>query len=224
MRLTPPLPRESGRDYALRTMKDNIIRLELPPGSPISENEVAAELGLSRTPVREAFLELAKVRIIETCPQKKSTVALIDYDLVEEARFMRNVLEPAVVRLVCETASPEELDALRENVRLQDFYLENFDPDKLMELDDAFHALLFSIARKTQILEQIRNISIHFDRVRSMALTSVKEVKIVADHRAILQAIEARDPGRAAALMDAHLNRCGVDASAIRSKYPAYFK
>ena len=60
MRLTQRQPRETGRDYALRTIKDNIIHLELAPGSMVSENELAAAMGLSRTPVREALLELQR--------------------------------------------------------------------------------------------------------------------------------------------------------------------
>ena len=59
MYLTDRLPRETGRDYALRTIKENIIRLELAPGSMVSENELAAAMGLSRTPVREALIELS---------------------------------------------------------------------------------------------------------------------------------------------------------------------
>ena len=83
MKLLERLPRESGRDYALRNIKENIVNLELAPGSQISENELADELGLSRTPVREALIELSRVGIIETHPQRKSTVSLIDCDLVE---------------------------------------------------------------------------------------------------------------------------------------------
>ena len=65
MKLSNRLPRESGRDYALRTIKENIVSLELAPGSQISENALAAEMGLSRTPVREALIELSKVEIVE---------------------------------------------------------------------------------------------------------------------------------------------------------------
>ena len=72
MHISERLPRESSRDYALRIIKDNIISLRLEPGSQISENELATEMGLSRTPVREALIELAKVKIIETYPQRKS--------------------------------------------------------------------------------------------------------------------------------------------------------
>lgn len=223
MQLLERLPRETGRDFALRTIKENIVSLDLAPGSQISENELAAEMGLSRTPVREALIELSKVKIIEIQPQKKSTVALINYDLVDEARFMRNLMECAVVELDCEMAMPQDIDRLRENIRLQNFYLESFYPDSLMTLDNEFHAILFDIAQKTQIYTLMQGISIHFDRVRSMALTSVKNVKIVEDHANIVAAIENKDAALARSLMETHLNRYKVDAAAVREKYPQYF-
>ena len=83
---------ESGRSYALRTIKENIVRLELAPGSKVSESEIAAGLGLSRTPVREALQELSRERIVEIYPQRGSIIALVDYTLVDEARFMRQCL------------------------------------------------------------------------------------------------------------------------------------
>lgn len=223
MRLTPKEPRESGREYALRTIKDNIIRLELAPGSLVSENELAAEMGLSRTPVREALIELAKVKIIEIAPQKRSMVAYIDYELVEEARFMRNVLECAVVELACQCAGEEALLSLGKNVTLQRFYLENSNYGGIMELDDQFHKTLFQIAQKLQVYEMIQHISIHFDRVRSMALSSVKDIKIVEDHAQLLQALRDQDGARARALMEKHLNRYKFDEAAIRETYPQYF-
>ena len=170
MRLTPRKSRETGREYALRTIKDNIVRLELAPGSFISENELAAEMGLSRTPVREALIDLAKVKIIEITPQKRSVVAYIDYDMVEEARFMRNTLECAVVELACQSAMTSEILPLEDNVRLQRFHLEHGNYGEIMELDNQFHELLFQIAQKSQVYAMIQHISIQFDRVRSIAL------------------------------------------------------
>lgn len=224
MNLLERLPRETGRDYALRNIKENIINLELAPGSQISENELAAEMGLSRTPVREALIELSRVRIIEIHPQKKSTVPLIDYELVEESRFMRNLLECAVVELDCEMAQPVDLERLSANVRLQNFYLDNYYTNELMTLDNQFHGILFEIAKKTQIFALMQNISIHFDRVRSMALSTVKNTKIVQDHEDILQAIGRKDPKAARELMEIHLSRYKIDAADIRAAYPQYFK
>ncbi|MBQ9458608.1 MAG: GntR family transcriptional regulator [Oscillospiraceae bacterium] len=223
MQIPERLPRETGRDYALRAIKKNIINLSLAPGSQISENELAAEMGLSRTPVREALIELSKVKIIDIQPQKKSTVALIDYAMVDEARFLRNLLECAVVKLACEHAVQPDIDRLRENVQLQRFYLESGSPDSLMSLDNEFHKMLFEIAQKTQLYELMQGISIHFDRVRSMALASVKEVKIVEDHTFLVNAIRDKNPELAGALMEKHLNRYKVDSAAIRKAYPQFF-
>lgn len=224
MHLLERLPQETDRSYALRTIKENIIDLSLAPGSQISESEICTQMGLSRTPVREALLELSRVKIVKIVPQKKSTVALIDYDLVEEACFMRNVLECAVVELDCELVAPEGLQRLEENVKLQRFYFEDHNFQMLMELDNQFHAILFSIAQKTQVHEMTRNMLVHFDRVRRMALDSIKNIKIVEDHSQILEAIRNRDAEQAKQLMQVHLSRYKYDAKEILKDYPEYFK
>ncbi|MBP0981080.1 MAG: GntR family transcriptional regulator [Oscillospiraceae bacterium] len=224
MKILERLPRETGRDYALRVLKENIINLELAPGSLVSENELSAMLGLSRTPVREALIELSKVKIVDIYPQKGSAVALIDYDLIEEARFMRNLLECAVVELVCEMATPQDIVMLKSNLEMQSFYIDSSFGD-MMELDNQFHKMLFTIARKEQVFTLMNNISIHFDRVRRMALFSVKPVKIVEDHYSIFHAIEEKNPEKARSIMEMHLRRYRIDASVIRESYdPSFFK
>lgn len=224
MRLTERFAKETGREYALRMLKENIIHLDLIPGTMLSENELAQEMGLSRTPVREALIELSKSKVVEIYPQKGSALALIDYSLVEEARFMRSVLECAVVELDCEVAAPEALEELEANIRLQEFYLENRSSEKLLELDDQFHRMLFRMAGKSQIYALMDSITIHFDRVRSMSLATVKELKTVSDHRAILDAVKERNGIKARQLMEAHLSRYKIDEEALRREYPDYFK
>ena len=215
-------PQETDRSYALRIIKHNIIGLDLPPGSLISENELSSQMGLSRTPVREALIELSRIKIVKIVPQKRSSVAFIDYDMIDQASFMRSVLECAVVELACGLATPEDLRRLEENVRLQNFYLEGSDPEKLMELDNQFHEILFEIARKSQVYFMVQTLLVHFDRVRRMALDSVKDLRIVQDHTQILAALRDRDAAQAKRLMEAHLNRYRRDAQQIREKYPQY--
>lgn len=222
--MTKREPRETGREYALRTLKENIIRLELAPGSMLSENELAAQMGLSRTPVREALVELSKVDIVEIYPQRGSAIARIDYDLVEEARFMRLVLEKAVVEQVCALAAPADLLRLRQNVRLYQEQMDMGDSDAGLDTDNNFHRILFQIARKERVFGLIRNMSIHFDRVRRLSLSAVKDTKVIADHSAIVDAVEANDPALAAQLMEKHLTRYQYDAEILREKYPDYFK
>ncbi|MDO4344861.1 MAG: GntR family transcriptional regulator [Eubacteriales bacterium] len=225
MKLLERLPRETGREYALRVIKNNIIWLELAPGSHVSEKHLADQMGLSRTPVREALIELAKGGIVEIYAQRGSVISLIDYSLVEEARFMRSVMETEVIRLVCEMASPQDILKLEENIRLQEFYLESRNANRLMELDDEFHKILFDTAKKSQIYMLMQNLTLHFDRVRNMALTAVKDLKIVEDHRELVELIKSREPEQANAAMAAHLSRYRIDEKEIRQKYDEkYFK
>lgn len=224
MFITGRYPHESGRDYAMRVIRDNIIRLELEPGAAVSDRELAADLGLSRTPVREALLDLAKVKIVDIYPQRGSAVAFIDYGLVEEAQFVRSVLETAVVQLYCERASEQDLEQLTENMELQEFYYQHGASEKLLELDDEFHRLLFLAAGRMQAYGMMKEITVHFDRVRSMAVSTVKEQSWMGDHRQILEAVKNRDQEAAKQWMEKHLSRFKVDEEAVRERYPQYFR
>ena len=224
MVLTERYPHERGRDYTKRVIRDKIISLELEPGAVISDRELASWMNLSRTPVREALLDLAKVKIVEIYPQRGSVVAPIDYNLVEEAQFVRSVLEVAVVQLACERATQEQLEQLKESVALQEFYYQHGSSERLLEMDDEFHRLLFQIAGRMQAYEMMQSITVHFDRVRSLAVTAVKEHLWMSDHRNICEAVAAHDQEAARQLMEKHLNRYKVDEKALREQYPQYFQ
>lgn len=215
---------ESARDYAFRILKDNIISLELEPGTAISENELAMELGISRTPVREAIIDLAKNSIIETYPQRGSYVSLIDPKMVEEARFLRRVLDTAVIEVACEMDNPEQIKKLEDNVQLQEFYLNKNDADKIFILDNEFHREIYTLAKKDLVFEMRSTMMIHFDRVRTLSVETVKDMKIVNDHRGMLEAIRNKDKELAVSLVNKHLNRYQVDENMIREQYPGYFK
>ena len=215
---------ESGRSYALRTIKENIVRLELAPGSKVSESEIAAGLGLSRTPVREALQELSRVRIVEIYPQRGSIIALVDYTLVDEARFMRQCLECGVADVLAQRAGTMDFSALRENLELQEYYLRSGNLDKLLELDNQFHQELYRLAGYENCYRMMAGMYLHFDRVRWMATQSVNQEPCVEDHRAIYQAIVEGNSREAAEVVREHLMRYRVDETKLRREYPGYFK
>lgn len=225
MQITARSPRETGRDYAARMLKENILSLELAPGSMVSENELAAQLGLSRTPVREALMALAKVRLVEVYPQRGSAVARIDYDLVEEACFMRRTLECAVVEIACKNLTNEDKVELEDNLAMQERCLAGGRIEPLLQLDNQMHRKLFQMARKEQTWEMMNSFTVHFDRVRSMAMAVAHNERNVADHRAIVEAVLAGNAPEASSRMEQHLRRYRVDEAALRQSYPAaYFK
>ena len=215
---------ESVRDFAFKAIRQNIISLDLKPGTLVSENEIAGTLGISRTPVREAIIDLAKANIIEILPQRGSYVALIDTKMVEEARFLRRVLDCAIIEAACDEDDPETVAQLEENIYLQQYYLEKDLPSKIYELDNSFHRLIYVLAKKDIIYEMRSTIMIHFDRVRTLSMETVKDMKIVNDHKEMLDAIKAKDKARAVELVDKHLSRYTIDEHKIREQFPEYFK
>ncbi len=223
MNVTERYARETARDYALRMLKRNIASLELLPGSMLSENELSGWLGLSRTPIREAFIELCKIHIVEILPQRGSRIALIDCAMVEESRFLRLVLETAIIEMACELAPTLDFSLAEANVKLQKFYLENRMPEKLMELDDDFHRELFRLTGRMQTYQLMDSMRLHFERMRNLSLSTLKESKIVADHEAILHAVRAGDKTEAVAQLKRHLHRNQVDEMAVRERFSALF-
>ena len=224
MKLPERLPRETGRDYALRVLKENIVNLEIAPGSQISENELSAALGISRAPIREALSELEKVKIVEIQPQKKTSVLLIDPVLVEEARFMRSTLEDAVIGEVCMQRTEQDLFRLEENLTLQDLAFRSNALDQVMIKDNEFHRYFFEISRKPEIYQLMQTLQIHFDRVRNLTLHTIIDRKILEEHEAIFRCIKERDVENARIRLRAHLERVQVDSSVVRKAYPQYFK
>ena len=231
MHITDRHPGETGRDYALRILKDNIVRLELAPGSMVSENELASALGLSRTPVREVLIELSKVKIVEIYPQKGSRIALIDSHLVGQSCFMRETLECEVVREVCRSATGSDLEKLRSSIHEQELFsrtvsLETGTDESIsfMELDNHFHMLLFETVRKEMVYNIIQETAIHFDRVRNLTISYVKPGSVISQHQDILAAIEEKDEFLAAALMRKHLSWFRNIQQELYEEHPSYFR
>ncbi|MBR4791849.1 MAG: GntR family transcriptional regulator [Treponema sp.] len=217
------LPKESNRDYAFRVIRDNIISLELKPGTMISEQDLAYELDLSRTPVHEALQELSKTKIVEIFPQKGSLVSLINLELVNEAVFVRATLESAITEEACKIANDEDIKYLTENVELQEFLLKQNNIDKFMEMDNLFHQKMYEITNKMQCYYMVKSMNIHHDRFRALRVHGADRTPILKVHKQILQAIQDKDAEAARELTAEHINRTRLDAAEIQKKYPQYF-
>ena len=227
MRIKDRLPRETGRDYALRILKDNIIHMELEPGSRVSENELSASLGLSRTPVREALIELSKAGIVEIYPKKGSVICPIDFKMVDQAYFLREILEREVVSIVCQVITEEGLQALQANISLQEDYARSGgspENSTFLDLDNAFHETLFDIAGKPMLFSLIQDVVIHFDRIRNLTIRYMTPANIMQQHKAILSAVEDRDGALASALMRNHLSKFKGIEQELRQRFPGYFR
>ena len=224
MTIPEKLDRETNHDYALRVLQENIVSLDLKPGSMLSEQELATQLNISRTPVHEALQELANTKIIEVIPQRGSLVSLIDMALVEESCFIRSAIEGAVTEQACQKASAQDIESLEENVVLQEFYFGKQNLDKFMEFDNRFHQTMYKIAGRMLCYYTVQLMNIHHARFRTLRLHISNTERIITEHRAILDAIKQKDNRKARQEFSNHINGMFVDEKEIRRKYPDYFK
>ncbi len=207
--------RPSVADSVFDELHQQIITLQLAPGTKLSETEVAKALGVSRQPVRDAFYRLSKLGFIVIRPQRATTVSTISERAVMRARFVRTALETETVRVACERLSGEDyiaLDALLERQRLA---MEARDPVAFHALDDQFHREICERAGLGFAWEIIRENKAHMDRVRFLSLAFASQ-DAYGDHLRVMEAIRARDADLAMQRMRQHLSR--IQDQIVRSR------
>lgn len=179
---------------------------------------------VSRTPVRESFVRLAQEGLVLVVPQRGTRVALIDPELVEEARFMREQLERAVIRLACEKFPEEGLVALADNLNRQKDIIKRHDNQAMFVLDEEFHRILFAGCRKLGTWNIIQQMNAHLNRTRVLWLTTDPHWEnLYEQHRSMLEAVTAHDAERADRLMKEHLQFSVSNLPALLKRYPGYF-
>lgn len=215
----------STRDLVYDTLKQQILSLQLPPGTAISEKEIALDFQVSRTPVRESFVRLAQEGLLEVYPQRGTYVSLIQLDLVEEARFMREQLERAVIRLACAQFPEEQMLALEQNLAEQQQCLSEPDDERMFQLDEEFHSTLFAGCNKNNTWTVIQQMNVHLNRSRMLRLSSDHHWDhLIEQHQSMVQAIQQHDAEKAERLMQEHLHLPVTDLAVLRSTYPSYFQ
>lgn len=213
------------RDYVHDTLKRQIMELKLEPGRFISEKDFIEMLQVSRTPIREAMLKLAQEGLIETIPQKGSFISLIDLELVEESRFVRETLERAIVRQACEMLSSEQVLQLQNLIALQELCVEEKNFERLFVLDEEFHKTIVVGCGKTRTWGMLQQLNLHYNRIRFMRLAVNYDWQIIlSEHHAITRAIKEKNPDAAERAMAEHLSRVNFEKEELLRKYPSFFK
>lgn len=215
-------PGQSISQWAYAVLNANITKLHLTPGAAISEAEIAERLAVSRTPIREAFIRLVEDGLLETYPQKGSIIALIDIEQAEEARFVRKVVEKAIVKEACEQFDERCLFDLTANLEMQKFCQKQQNYERMFELDNACHRLIYRGCGRERVWLHLKKMACNFDRLRILRLSSSSWEDIIQEHQRIVQLIIDQNPGDVDEAIDTHLARAIVNASALQ--HPEYFK
>lgn len=207
----------------LRVLRNMIIHNDWAPGARLSEAEVAKAFGVSRQPVREAFIKLAEEGLVEIRPQRGTFVRKISASAVMDARFVREAIEADVIRLVAQEADPAVLKELNRLIEAQRKVAEN-DPRSFVPLDDAFHRTLAEAAGKTYAWGVIESLKSQMDRVRQLSTRSFPMARLISQHESAVGAIAAGDSAAAESAMRKHLRAILTDLPLIRKSLPEYFE
>jgi DNA-binding GntR family transcriptional regulator len=199
-----PVARASVADQVFEALYAQVLSLTLPPGTKLSESDVAKQLGVSRQPVRDAFYRLSKLGFLLIQPQKATLVSKIHINDVRKARFIRAAIEVEVMRLAADRFGPKDFAALQPILDAQRTAVASGDRPGFHRLDDLFHQVMCARAGLDFVWEIIRENKAHTDRVRFLSLASGSR-RAFDDHIAIVAALKAGSAEGAVQAMRAHL-------------------
>jgi GntR family transcriptional regulator, rspAB operon transcriptional repressor len=222
--ILPPLDRGShggkATDHAYDEVRRAIVRREIPPGTVLAEGELADALGISRTPVRSVLRLLLQEELVEIGPRRQIVVRDVSPERSAEVTLLREALEPLAAFQAAETMQIDEVDQLRVLIMGQRRAAQSGDLQGFLELDERLHFGIASgagLSMLRKFLGELRAL------VRIIGVDALAQegrmINVIAEHEAIVDAIEARSGDAAAEAMLTHLRKtaAAVVASADAS-------
>ena len=217
----------SARETAYQTIRSRIITMELKPGDPLNDRELAEELGISRTPMREALLMLNLARMVDIKPQSGTHVAPIDLHLMELEQFSRYTLEKEILTRMCGRLTPEQEAGYRQLIeayRVLEASPEEPDREmRLLELDNAFHRRAFELCGMEHHFDHMLASLQHVERIRKFSLQTEENKSVCSSHTAILEALLHGSADDVSEALESHLSRYKQSVAQARSVHPEYF-
>ncbi|GGG49233.1 GntR family transcriptional regulator [Chelatococcus composti] len=208
-----------------RLLRQAIVTLEYLPGQRLSEQEIGARFGVSRQPVREAFIKLSEAGLVRILPQRGTFVVRISMRDVANARFVREAVEVAVATTACSVAPPEALDRLNELIALQREAAANDDQRLFLRYDEAFHRTLAEAVECASAWPFIEDVKAQMDRVRYLSLPAASPMsRLIDQHAEIVRAIAQRDARRAGDAMRLHLREILNSLPRLAAAHPDLFE
>ena len=202
-----------------------IVALELPPGTRLSEQEIALKYGVSRQPVREALIALARTRLVDIQPQRGTVVVKFSVRKMMEARFVREAVEVAIVRQACVSFAAQSRQRIADLLDMQEKSATRNDHATFQRYDELFHIELTEGVGMPLAWEAIRDIKAHMDRVCQLTLPGTAVMlPLVEQHRSIVAAIDAQDAAQAAIAMRHHLTEILRALPKTEASHPDLFE
>lgn len=213
------------RQRLYQVLRQSIIRMVLAPGQALSEKEIADTFGVSRQPVREAFIRLSESGLLEVRPQRGTYVVRISREAVMEARFVREAVEAAVAKSAAKHGLDElVLDELNELIERQRRCAPPKDYARFFQLDEEFHRTLSLGAGHDAAWRVTEEVKAQLDRVRYLSIPESTPIpKLTDQHQLIVDAIAQQRPDAAEQAMCAHQREILHSLPELMRRFPDMF-
>lgn len=188
------------------TIRENILSGKYATDEELKEKTIGEELGVSRTPVREALRQLELEGLVTIIPNKGAYVVGISQKDIRDIYEIRSRLEGLCARWAAEHITKEQLDELEENIYLSDFHSSKGNSEQVVELDNRFHEILYNASGSKELRHILVDFHHYVQRVRKITLaTQERAINSNDEHRRIVEALKAHDADLAETLANAHM-------------------
>ena len=194
------------RGKVFHKIRDDILSGKYKDNEELKEVAIGEELGVSRTPVREAFRQLELEGLIHIIPNKGAYVTGITVKDVKDIYMIRSLLEGLCAKWATENITPEQLEEMEENVYLAEFHAAKGHTQQIAELDNRFHEIMYEACNSKLLQQQLRAFHDYVLRVRRKTLSKAgRGAASNEEHEKIMEAIKAKDADNAEKLANQHI-------------------
>jgi DNA-binding GntR family transcriptional regulator len=207
-----------------QTLRHAILSLDYRPGEILRKPEICAALGVSRSPVADAVARLSVEGLVDVVPQAGTFVARLSMSEIREGAFLREAIELAAVERVAPAITDDQLAQLRLNIAVQVALVDHADIPAFYAQDAAMHELILSFTGFRRLAQVSDTAWLQVNRARRLILPVPGRVQQTLDeHRAILAALEARDPVAARVAVRHHLGQLVTYLEPLERTHPEFF-
>lgn len=200
--------KKSLREEVYESLKKSILHGKLKAGQRLIEEQLAHQIGISRTPVREAFNKLERDELVTRLPKGGFAVREFTKEDVEEIFGIRSALESYAAYLATLHITTDKISSLEKKLKESEDAIERGDDDKVVQLHTEFHDLLYKSCKSKKLVEMINNFRDYFYRYRSALLqTENGNITSTEDHRRMIEAMKNKNPGLVERLVRKHMSK-----------------
>jgi DNA-binding GntR family transcriptional regulator len=200
---------ENGSSLSKRVfnkLESDIINGIYKEGDSLNESRICEELGVSRTPVREAVRQLEHEGLVKIVPNKGALILGVSRKDIEDICAIRMLMEGLAARWAAENITDEEIDELKELIELSEYYTNSEKIPKAHMTDNEFHEKIYKATKSKSLQFMLRTFHHYTQKARGISLkTPGRAAKVLEEHKAILNAIISRDPQKAEKVMNQHI-------------------